>query len=79
MDFDLTLYKFDDCPFCFKVMKYLEERGIKIPMKDIKKHPEFREELIQLGGKSQAPCLMINGKALYESDDIIDWFEINWK
>ncbi|MDR2716000.1 MAG: glutathione S-transferase N-terminal domain-containing protein, partial [Coriobacteriaceae bacterium] len=27
--------------------------------------------LIKIGGKKQIPCLVIEGKALYESDDII--------
>lgn len=29
------------------------------------------------GGKHQVPCLFIDGKPLYESSDIIAWFEQN--
>ena len=29
------------------------------------------------GGKRQVPCLFIDGKPLYESSDIIAWFEQN--
>lgn len=36
---------------------------------------ETRDELISIGGKRQVPCLIIEGKALYESDDIIDYLK----
>lgn len=55
------------------------QAGISVPMKDTHEHPAFREELIKIGGKSQVPCLVIDGKALYESNDIIEWLSKNWK
>lgn len=36
------------------------------------------EDLIKRGGKDQVPCLFIDGKALYESDDIIKYFKENF-
>ena len=30
-----------------------------------------QNDLVRIGGKKQVPCLVINGKPLYESDDII--------
>lgn len=79
MNENLTLYHFMGCPFCAVVQNYLESRNISIPMKDIRQQPAFRDELIKIGGKTQVPCLVINGKALYESDEIIQWFKENWK
>ena len=38
-----------------------------------------RDELIKIGGDSQVPCLTIDGQAMYESDDIIDWLKENYK
>ena len=52
----------------------MEQTGIQLPMRDTTA-PEVLEELITLGGKAQVPCLMINGKALYESDDIIAYLQ----
>ena len=46
-------------------------------MKDIHQTPAFRDELIKIGGKGQVPCLVNDGKALYESTDIIEWFKKN--
>ena len=56
-------------------MNFLEKNNISVPMKNIHEEAGAKEELIRIGGKSQVPCLVINGKALYESDDIIKWFE----
>ncbi len=71
---NLTLYFFNGCPFCAKVMNFLKENNIVVSMKNIHEEEGAKEELIRIGGKGQVPCLVINGKALYESDDIIEWF-----
>jgi len=43
-------------------------------MKNVAGNAQVREELIRIGGKAQVPCLVIDGKALYESEEIIKWF-----
>jgi glutaredoxin len=63
------------CPYCQKVRDYLAKENITVPMKDIYENPANRDELIKIGGKAQVPCLVIDGKALYESSDIIEWFK----
>ena len=75
----LVLYHFMGCPYCQRVRDYLSKEGITIPMKDTQENPAFRDELIKIGGKSQVPCLVIDGKPLYESLDIIEWFRKNIK
>jgi len=75
---ELTLYKFDACPYCRRVSSYLEQRDIQIPIRDTMMEAGARGELMGIGGKSQVPCLVIDGDALYESLDIIQWFEENW-
>lgn len=75
----LTLYHFMGCPYCLKVRNFMEQAGITIPMKDTHEHPAYRRELIKISGKPQAPCLVIDGKALHESNDIIEWLKINYK
>jgi glutaredoxin len=74
----VTLYHFNSCPFCSKVRYYLKEQNISILEKDILIDPEARNELLSIGGKTQVPCLVIDGKPLYESDDIIQWFKENY-
>jgi len=74
----LTLYHFAGCPYCEKVKNYLTQRKISVPMKDTHADPTNKEELIKIGGKVQVPCLVIDDRALYESNDIIQWFEKNY-
>lgn len=70
----LTLYKRDSCPYCQRVMGFIRDQEIQVPLKDIS-NSDFLDELIRVGGKRQVPCLFIDGKALYESDAIIDWLK----
>jgi len=67
------------CPYCLRVRDFLSKERISIPMKDTQEDSTYRDELIKIGGKSQVPCLVIDGKALYESLDIIEWFKKNYK
>ena len=73
----LVLYSRASCPFCRKVNNYLKSVDKSVPTKDIGKDPAAAKELVKIGGKQQVPCLVINGKPLYESSDIITWFKNN--
>ena len=75
---DLTLYYMPTCPFCLKVLAFMKKNDIEVPLKDVNVGSN-RQELMQLGGMTQVPCLVIDGKAMYESEDIINWFKENWK
>ena len=76
---ELVLYQSDWCPFCRKVTSYLKSKNIDIPMKDSSEDPQAAKELMDMTGRRQVPCLAIDGVPLLESDDIIQWFEDNWK
>ena len=68
----LTLYYLSNCPFCTKVLDHLKKMNKTVAMKDIDL-PGIREELREIGGKSQVPCLVIDGNAMYESAAIMQW------
>jgi len=74
----LTLFFRPTCPYSQKVLNYMKQNNITLPLKDISNESN-RQELIQVGGKQQIPCLIIDGKAMYESDDIIAWLKANHK
>ena len=57
----------------------MNKNNIEVEMVDIEADPKNKEELIKLGGINQVPMLLIDGKPLYESDDIIQWFKDNYK
>ena len=75
---NLVLYYYRSCPYCIPVLRYLDDRGIELTLRNTLETPDAREELVGIGGKSLVPCLVIDGKPLYESDDIIDWLETQY-
>ena len=70
-----TLFTKASCPFCVMVESYLETHKIEIDRIDISNNPKQRDYLINIGGKSQVPCYVLNNSPLYESIDIINYFE----
>ena len=68
---NLVLYVKNLCPYCRKVTTYMKQHDIEIPIKDVYSDVDAMVELVTIGGKNQAPCLFIDGKPLYESDDIV--------
>ncbi|UWG96376.1 glutathione S-transferase N-terminal domain-containing protein [Dehalobacter sp. DCM] len=73
----LQLYYFDGCIYCQKVIRFIEQKNIPITYKNIHKEPDAYQELMRIGGKNQVPCLFIDGKPLYESNEIINWLRTN--
>lgn len=69
---DHSLYYKKSCPYCTKVLRFMDENKITLDMRDTLQ-PGNQNDLIRVGGKKQVPCLVIDGKAMYESDDIIDY------
>lgn len=69
---DLKLYVLPYCPYCAKVDAFLAEHDVEIEHLDVTQGTN-EADLVALGGKRQCPCLVVEGKALYESDDIIDY------
>ena len=68
-----TLYQFPECPFCQLVLRELDRLDVKIPIKNTRTDSEARKELIDLTGRTQVPCLVINGEPLLESADIVNY------
>ncbi len=73
------LYKYDSCPFCRRVLRFLETRDIPVELRDIHREPGAMQELARGGGRTMVPCLRIDREAgtqwLYESLDIIKYLE----
>ncbi len=68
-----VLYWRPTCPFCVRVVNYLDEHGIECDMRNVLEDPTAYDDLVAIGGKRQIPCLVIEGRALYESSDIIEY------
>ena len=67
---DHTLYYKKSCPYCQKVLRFMQDNKINLDMRDTLQ-PGNQNDLIHIGGKKQVPCLDIGNKPMYESDDII--------
>lgn len=71
MTFDnMYLYVLPGCPYCAKVDRFLTEHNIEMEHRSVSEGTNA-DDLLELGGKVQSPCLVIDGEPMYESDDII--------
>ena len=72
----LDLYMMESCPYCKKVIRFMEENNISGNMIDIS-DPASEEALIKLGGKRQVPFLVDKDRniQMYESMDIIEYLK----
>lgn len=76
----LALYHFKTCPFCIKVRHEMARLSLPIALRDAQHNPEHRTDLLEGGGKIQAPCLQItdeqgNVQWMYESGNIIKYLQ----
>ena len=73
----LVLYKFDACPYCKRVQKIIDELQIhdQIEMRDTQIYPIWKQDLRKRTGKTQVPCLFIDGTEMFESLDIVAYLK----
>jgi len=70
---ELVLYGRRSCPYCVRVYRELERLELTVELRDTSGGSSHRQVLIQQTGRSQVPCLFIDGEALFESADIVAW------
>jgi glutaredoxin len=70
----IEIYYSDTCPYCKKVLNFLNENNIKHIAKDVS-IPENYDKLMELGKISQVPFMSDpdNNVVMYESDKIIEY------
>ena len=70
----LDLYILEQCPYCKKVMNYMDEHDIKYNKINIDDKTS-EETLIRIGGKRQVPFIVDKDRnvQMYESNDIIEY------
>lgn len=74
----LVVYQFKTCPYCIKVRREIRRLSLNIELRDAKKNPLDRADLLQGGGQIKVPCLKItdgqgHSQWMYESSDIIQY------
>ena len=64
----MSLYHFNQCPFCIKTRRTIHRLGLNIETRDARNDPSWNQELISEGGKYQVTCLRI-----MKDDGSIEW------
>ena len=75
---DLVLYKFDSCPYCRRVMSVIDALNVDMEMRDTRSDRQWQKDLIDKTGRTQVPCLFIDGEPMFESADINNWLRANY-
>lgn len=71
---NMVLYVKPGCPFCHRVLDFMVANDIQIETVD-STNPQRRQELLDMNGTTQSPCLVIDGKPMLESADIIAYLK----
>ncbi len=72
---ELKLYYREGCPYCKKVVKFLEKNpSLKVEMMNVADEKNFKD-LVEIGGMDQVPMMTIDGKPMYESGDIVKFLK----
>jgi len=72
----MILYHFESCPYCAIVRAAIDRLEVPdVETRDILENRTYRDELIRLNGTRQVPCLVVDGKPMLESEDIVSFLE----
>ena len=76
----LNLYIKTGCPYCMRVLEANKTIEAPLTVLNISKDPALRDELMEKGGKTQAPYLEDTDRevSMYESMDIINYLSENY-
>lgn len=58
----VKVYSFETCPWCSKVKKYLDSKGVEYEVRDIELNEEYAKECLQISGDTMVPVTTIDGK-----------------
>ena len=75
----ITLYQFEQCPYCAKVRAKLAENNLDYEKINVPydREDSQRKELLEKSGVGTVPVMEIDGVFIGESDEIIKYIEEN--
>ncbi len=76
---NIQLFHKWQCPYSARVRDFIDEHqlGSRIEYVEINEVEGAQDKLAQMTGKSQVPCLVVDGKPLLESAEIVQWLRQN--
>jgi glutaredoxin 3 len=75
----ITLYQFENCPYCAKVRAKLEDLGLayeKVNVSNNRDDP-LRQEIAENSGIQTVPVIKIDDEFIGDSQKIIDYLDKN--
>ena len=75
---ELILYQYPSCPYCRRVLNAIDDLGVSVELRNTRKDRTHRDALRTLMGSTQVPTMIIDGKPMQESADIINWLYKNY-
>lgn len=75
----LSLYYYDTCPFCVRVLRSAKHLGVELELRNIIDDRKHRDDLVKARGRGTVPVLRIEDgerdEWMPESRDIIRYLE----
>ncbi|NMB92047.1 MAG: glutaredoxin family protein [Parcubacteria group bacterium] len=60
----IKIYSSPDCPYCYTVKDYLNQKGINFEEIDLYEEPEKRKEMEEISHQKNIPVLVINNEVV---------------
>ena len=75
----IQLYHRWHCPYSKRVRDFVDENalGDKIEYLELGEADGAEDKLVEHTGRSQVPCLVVDGEPILESADIVRWLQTN--
>ena len=75
----IQLYHRWGCPYSARVRDFIDEHqlGGRIEYVELGEVEGAETKLTELTGRSQVPCLVVDGKPMLESSEITQWLQTN--
>jgi glutathione S-transferase len=75
----LQLFHKWQCPYSARVRDFVDEHGLgdRIEYVEVHEAEGAQDKLAQITGMSQVPCLVVDGKPMLESREIVQWLQQN--
>ena len=75
----IQLYHRWHCPYSKRVRDFVDQNalGDKIEYVELDEAEGAENKLAELTGRSQVPCLVVDGEPILESADIVNWLQTN--
>lgn|GEM_PF-1136790 len=75
MDEKMTLYAFDDCPYCQAVRRRMNDLGLTYTVVTVPAERQKRKAVFEASGQYLVPTLVTDSVILCDENEIIDYLE----